>query len=156
MNTHFAPHDLFLHVHREIKINAPSSIVFDSILDQIGHGNHMPDGSPFPMQIEPWPGGRWFRDLGPGVGHLWGHVQVIKPPTLLEIHGPLFMSYAAISHVQYRVTARDDASLLSITHRAMGQILAEHKEGVQMGWQSLLDAIAEAALARAASPARPR
>ena len=41
------------------------------------------------MKIEPWPGGRWYRDLGNNAGHLWGHVQVIKPPTLLEICGPL-------------------------------------------------------------------
>ena len=46
-----------------------------------------------PMKIEPWPGGRWYRDLGNDNGHFWGHVQAIKQPTLLEIYGPLFMSY---------------------------------------------------------------
>ena len=25
------------------------------------------------MKLEAWPGGRWFRDLGDGNGHLWGH-----------------------------------------------------------------------------------
>ena len=44
-------------------------------------------GTPMPMTLEPWPGGRWFRDLGDNNGHLWGHVQAIKPPTLLEITG---------------------------------------------------------------------
>ena len=51
--------------------------------------------SRFPMVIEPWPGGRWYRDLGNNAGHLWGHVQVIKPPTLLELCGPMFMSFPA-------------------------------------------------------------
>jgi hypothetical protein len=46
-----------------------------------------------PMKIEPWPGGRWYRDLGDNDGHLWRHVQAIKQPTLLEIYGPLMMSY---------------------------------------------------------------
>ena len=46
-----------------------------------------------PMKLEAWPGGRWYRDLGDGNGHFWGHVQAIKRPTLLEISGPLFMSY---------------------------------------------------------------
>ena len=50
------------------------------------------------MKIEAWPGGRWFRALGNNTGHLWDHVQSIKPPKLLEIHGPLFMSTPAISH----------------------------------------------------------
>lgn len=57
-----------------------------------------------PMVLEEWPGGRWFRDLGNGQGHLWGFVQVIKPPTLIEIQGPMFMSYAAAGHLQLRLT----------------------------------------------------
>ena len=65
------------------------------MLDQLGPEGQMPGGKPFPMKIEPWPGGRWYRDLGNNSGHLWGHVQVIKPPTLLEICGPLMMSYPA-------------------------------------------------------------
>jgi hypothetical protein len=45
------------------------------------------------MILEQWPGGRWSRDHGNGIGHLWGHVQVIKPPVLLELSGLMFMSY---------------------------------------------------------------
>jgi hypothetical protein len=49
------------------------------------------------MKIEPWPGGRWFHDLGDNIGdnngHLWGHVQAIKKPTLLEITGSLSKGY---------------------------------------------------------------
>jgi hypothetical protein len=86
------------------------------------------------MKLEPWPGGRWYRDLGNNVGHLWGHVQVIKPPTLLEITGPLFMSYAAISHLQYRLTEQGHGTLLSLSHRAIGEITPEHREGVPKGW----------------------
>ena len=56
------------------------------------------------MKIEPWPGGRWYRDLGDNNGHLWGHVQAIKRPTLLEFSGPLFASYPFVSNVQYRLT----------------------------------------------------
>ena len=50
--------------------------------------NETPDGKPLPMKIEPWPYGRWYRDLGGDNGHFWGHVQAIKKPTLLEICGP--------------------------------------------------------------------
>ena len=50
------------------------------------------------------PGGRWYRDLGGDNGHLWGFVQSIKRPVLLEIWGPLFMSTAATSNMQYRLT----------------------------------------------------
>ena len=67
---------------------------FAALLEQMGPANETPDGNPLPMKIEPWPGGRWYRDLGNDNGHHWGHVQAIKRPTLLEITGPLFMSHA--------------------------------------------------------------
>ena len=72
-------------ITKEIEIAAPIEIAFEAMLEEIGPDGEMPGGKPFPMVIEPWPGGRWYRDLGDNSGHLWGHVQVIKPPTLLEI-----------------------------------------------------------------------
>ena len=92
-----------LNLVRSIEIAAPIDIVFEATLAELGPGSQLPDGSPFPMKIEPWPGGRWFRDLGNNAGHLWGHVQVIKPPKLLEICGPMFMSYAASVSLSARV-----------------------------------------------------
>src|SRR4029079_16985829 len=92
------------------------------------------EGTRVPSKIELGPGGRWYRDLGNNTGHFWGHVQVIKPPKLIEICGPLFMSYPAISHVQYRVTGEGATSRLQLTHKAIGLILPEHSEGVNEGW----------------------
>ena len=85
------------------------------------------------MVLEAWPGGRWYRDFEKNTGHFWGHVQVIKPPTLLEISGPLFMSYAAMNHVQYRLVAEGTATKLTLTrYRAVGEISPQHREGVVM------------------------
>jgi uncharacterized protein YndB with AHSA1/START domain len=123
-----------LNIVKETDIAAPAKVVWDSILDQIGPGNQMPDGTPFKFVLEAWPGGRWFRDLGNKAGHLWGHVQVIKPPTLLEISGPLMMSYPAISHVQYRVTESGGGCRLKLVHRCMGLMTPEHSEGLTKGW----------------------
>ena len=130
---------------REVDIAAPIELTFESILEEIGPGSELPDGSSFQMKVEPWPGGRWFRDLGNSTGHLWGHVQVIKPPKLLEICGPLFMSYPAISHVSYRLTDEGGSTRLTIAHRAMGLITAEHREGVSEGWEYELTKIRQAA-----------
>jgi hypothetical protein len=106
----------------------------------------MPGGKPFPMKIEPWPGGRWYRDLGNNAGHLWGHVQVIKPPTLLEIIGPMPMSYPALNHVQYRLQAEGQGTRLTFLHRAMGLILPDHRDGMPDGWAHKLERIRELAL----------
>lgn len=132
-------------IQREIEIAAPADISFEAVLEELGPGSQMPDGKPFPMKIEPWPGGRWYRDLGNSTGHFWGHVQVIKPPTLLELWGPMFMSYPAISHVQYRLAAEGAGTRLKIVHRAMGLITAEHRTGVNEGWEHGLNRIREIA-----------
>src|SRR3984885_7115302 len=83
---------------KDEEIAAPIDIVFETILEQMGPHMEAPDGTSLLMKLEAWPGGRWFRDLGKDRGHLWGHIQAIKPPTLLEICGPLFMSFPAISN----------------------------------------------------------
>jgi uncharacterized protein YndB with AHSA1/START domain len=132
-------------IGKEIEISAPIGIAFEAVLDQLGPEGEMPGGKPFPMKIEPWPGGRWYRDLGDGAGHLWGHVQVIKPPTLVEICGPLMMSNPAINHLQYRLKAEGGVTRLAFLHRGVGLFLPEHRDGLPQGWQYWLERIRELA-----------
>ena len=140
-----------LHIRREEEIAAPIDVVFETILEQMGPMNEAPGTGPMPMKLEAWPGGRWYRDLGNGAGHFWGNVQAIKPPTLLEICGPLFMSHPAISNVQYRLAEENGITRLTFVHRAMGQISHDPRmvEGwgqVEGGWNHLLERIRAKAL----------
>jgi len=125
-------------VKREERIEASIDIVFETILEQLGQLNVKPDGVPMPMKLEAWPGGRWYRDLGNNNGHMWGHVQAIKVPELLEIYGPLFMSFPATSNVQYRLKADGNATILHFNHTAMGLIPDEVSAGVSTGWGNML------------------
>ncbi len=133
--------ELLLDVSQEMEIEATVEEVYQTLIRRLSTDNATPDNSPMPMVLEEWPGGRWFRDLGEGQGHLWGLVQVIKPPHLLEIHGPLFMSYAATGHVQFRVTESAHGSKLTLRHRALGMIADDHRAGLQSGWSYLLSAV---------------
>ena len=136
-----------LDIRQDIFIAASPETSFAALLEELGPGSSMPDGKPFPMKIEPWPGGRWFRDLGQTGGHayahLWGHVQVIKAPTLLELTGPMPMSFPAQNHVQYRLKAEGDGTRVSLIHRAMGLIPQEHIDGMPEGWEHDLKCIKE-------------
>ena len=132
---------------KEEEIAAPIDIVFETILEQMGPLNSTPE-KPMPMKLEAWPGGRWYRDLGNNNGHMWGHVQAIRAPDLLEIYGPLFMSFPATSNIQYRLTAEGDATHLVFTHVAMGLIPDELSANVSTGWGNLVDRIRDAAQAR--------
>ncbi len=129
-----------LEVIKDEFIAAPIDIVFESLLEQMGPFNETPDGAPLQMTLEAWPGGRWLRDLGNNSGHYWGTVQSIKPPSLLEICGPLFMSAPVMSHLIYRLTAEPGGTRLKFAHRAFGQIAPEHLDGSRIGtgWSYLL------------------
>jgi uncharacterized protein YndB with AHSA1/START domain len=134
-----------LEVTKAEEIAAPIDVVFETLLEQLGPLMETAPGSPLAMKLEARPGGRWYRNLGENTGHLWGFVQVIKPPTLLKITGPLFMSYPAVSHVQWRLTAEGRTTRLTLLHRAFGQITPEHREGVGQGWGQILAKIRERA-----------
>jgi hypothetical protein len=133
--------NLTLNVNQEIHVRASLEVTFAALLEQIGPGNETPDGNPMPLKLEPWPGGRWFRDLGDGNGHFWGNVQAIKRPTLLEITGPLFMSYPVVSNVQYRLSEENGGTLIKFHHTALGLIIDDHRQGVVKGWAHILDGI---------------
>ena len=137
-------------IQKAIDIAAPIEIAFAAMLEEVGPEAQMMDGTAMPFKLEAWPGGRWFRDLGNNTGHLWGHVQVIKPPTLLEICGPMMMSYPALNHLQYRFVAQGSGTRLTFIHRGMGLILPQHRDGMPKGWAHWIEKIGERAEKKAA------
>jgi hypothetical protein len=126
--------NLTLTITQEIHVRASLEVTFAALLEQLGPENDTPEGKRMSMKIEPWPGGRWYRDLGADNGHFWGNVQAIKRPTLLEITGPLFMSYPVISNLQYRLSEEDGGTLIKFHHLALGIIPDDHKQGMTKGW----------------------
>jgi hypothetical protein len=135
--------DLILNTTQSVDIDADIAVVFQSVLRQLGESFTNPQGESMQMKMEPWPGGRWFRDRGNGIGHFWGHVQVIKPPVLLELSGPFFMSYPAVNHIEVKLEERPGGTHVDFRHRAIGLIDPAHRSGVPTGWKYLLDKVAE-------------
>jgi uncharacterized protein YndB with AHSA1/START domain len=136
--------NLTLNITQEIHVRASLEVTFAALLEQLGPGNETPEGK-MPMKIEAWPGGRWYRDLGDSNGHFWGNVQAIKRPTLLEINGPLFMSYPVVSNLQYRLSEEEGGTLIKFHHMALGLIQDNHRQGVNMGWTHIHDRVKERA-----------
>lgn len=131
--------DLTLDLIQEIQVRASLDATFAALLEEIGPHNQNGEGQSMPMKIEPWPGGRWYRDLGENNGHFWGTVQAIKRPTLLEISGPLFSSLPLVSNVQYRFTEKDGGTLITLRHTAFGFMEEQHRKGVHSGWAKILE-----------------
>jgi hypothetical protein len=133
--------ELTLDISQHIEVRAPIGDVFKGVLHRFGEGNTRPDGESLQLHLEPWAGGRWFRDRGEGIGHLWGHVQVIKPPVLIELSGPMFMSYPALNHVEIKLEQATSGVKVILRHRALGLIDPEHRKGIGTGWKHILDSL---------------
>ena len=131
--------NMTLNIQEEIRVKSSIEATFAALLEEIGPANRGHEDAPMPMVLEAWPGGRWFRDLGGNNGHFWGHVQAIKRPTLLEIAGPLMMSFAACSNIQYRLKAVEGGTLITFTHTALGMFPDGYREAMAVGWKSLSD-----------------
>jgi len=136
MTTMAAVNETFT-IREEIRVRASLEKTFESLLAEMGARNQSPDGRPLPMVIEPRPGGRWFRDLGGENGHLWGFVQSIKRPVLLEIWGPLFMSTGATSNLMYRLSESDGTTVITFTHTVVGLLPEDHRPQMGAGWAAL-------------------
>ena len=124
-------------VTEEIAVRASLEQTFQSLVANMGRLNETPEGAPLPMVLEPRPGGRWYRDLAGDNGHLWGFVQSIKRPVLLEIWGPLFLSTAATSNLTYRLSETPDGTLIKFTHTLLGPFPEDHRQRLASGWTAL-------------------
>jgi uncharacterized protein YndB with AHSA1/START domain len=130
--------DLTLDIEQHLDINAKPEKVFAAVLDRLGKNNTRPDGLVMDMNLEPTAGGKWYRDRGNGVTHLWGFVQAFKPSSLIELSWPMFMSYPVMNHIEVKVEAAGNGSKLHFRHRALGMIDPEHRNGVGTGWTHML------------------
>jgi hypothetical protein len=138
--------ELTLDIREEIHVKAPLAVTFESLLEQLGPYNETE--KPMPMVLEPWPGGRWYRDLGNGNGHFWAVVQAIKRPTLLEFAGPLFMSSPAVSNLQYRLSEETGGTLITFRHWAYGLFPDNVRPNVTQGWGKIHANVAKRAEAK--------
>ena len=130
--------NLTLEIAQETLVRSSLAATFNALLEELGPANLGANDVPMPMKLEAWPGGRWFRDLGDNNGHLWGHVQAIKKPTLLEITGPLMMSFGVASNVQYRLKEVEGGTLLALRHSAFGLFPEGYREALSQGFPLVL------------------
>ena len=141
-------------ITEEIAVRASLEQTFQSLLANMGRLNETPEGAPLPMVLEARPGGRWYRDLAGDDGHLWGFVQSIKRPALLEIWGPLFMSTAATSNLLYRLSETPEGTLIKFTHTVVGPFPEDHRPQLTLGWTALHARVRKAAESAAAQEDR--
>jgi len=137
--------ELVMNIEQTIEIKASPEKVFDGLIKHLCNMEGEPGKPPLKLKLERKPGGRWFRDLGDDSGHLWGFVQSIKPPTLLEIFGPMMISNPVACHLIARLSPTPAGTKVVFKNEVFGPIPEEHKENMKEGmgqaWTQLLDAL---------------
>ena len=74
--------EMKLDVEQHVEVKADIGDVFKGVLHRFGQGSTNPNGESMQMILEPWPGGRWFRDRGNGIGHATTVAE--KPSQLIK------------------------------------------------------------------------
>ena len=137
--------ELVLNIEQTIEIKAAPEKVFEGLIKHLCDMGGEPGKPGLKLKLERRPGGRWYRDLGNDSGHLWGFVQSIKPPTLLEIFGPLMISNPVACHLIVRLTPIPSGTKLVFKNEVFGPLPDEHKDGMKegmgQGWAQLLDVL---------------
>ena len=133
--------ELAVNIEQTLDIKAGPENVFEGLIKHLCDMEGEPGKPRLKLKLERKPGGRWFRDLGSDSGHLWGFVQSIKPPTLLEIFGPLMMSYPIAGHLIVRLTPTAGGTKLVFKNEVFGPIPDDFRDGMAEGWGQLLDAM---------------
>jgi len=66
---------------------------------------------------------------------------VVKAPVLLELSGPMFMSYPALNHVEVKLLEIPGGTKVTLRHRALGFLDETHRQNIGGGWKHLLDSV---------------
>jgi hypothetical protein len=62
---------------------------------------------------------------------------------LLELSGPMFMSYPAINHVEIKLDQVAGGTKVTLRHRSIGFLEEAHRQGIGTGWKNILDSISK-------------
>jgi uncharacterized protein YndB with AHSA1/START domain len=130
-----------LNIEQSLEIKAAPEKVFEGLVAHLCNLEGEEGKPGLKLKLEQWPGGRWFRDLGSNGGHLWGFVQSIKPPALLEIFGPLMMSHPVAGHLIVRLTPTPSGTKVVFKNQVFGPIPEEFRDGMPEGWSKMLTAL---------------
>ena len=137
--------ELAVNIEQTIEIKAAAEKVFDGLIQHLCDMEGEPGKPRLKLKLERKPGGRWYRDLGNDSGHLWGFVQSIKPPTLLEIYGPMMISNPATCHLIVRLTPISGGTKVVFKNEVFGPIPEQYKDGMKDGmgqaWTQVLEAV---------------
>lgn len=131
-------HDVF-QIEQEVTIHASPQKVFEGLTRDIGQWwAYRLCGEGSRMTMDPHPGGKFLEEGIKGANALWGTVQYVKENEEIRLNGLLGMTGAVNSAYSFKLEPKGDATVLKLTHQAVGLIDPEWEKMHAEGWEELL------------------
>jgi len=131
-------------VESEITISAPRERVFEAIVHETANWFWAGPASKRnpPSMIEPWIGGRFWRDEsatgGEGAGELYATIATIRPPEMLRMVGDFASSHAYAGAITIRLEEQGGGTRVRVTHACSGDIPDDKVSEFDDGWREEL------------------
>ncbi|HEU4965657.1 MAG TPA: metalloregulator ArsR/SmtB family transcription factor [Bacilli bacterium] len=127
-------------IEMEVTIQAPREKVFAALTQDINQwwAYRLGGERTSTLHLEPKMGGRFYEDWGNGEGAVWGTVYYFQAPAEIRLNGPLGMKGAVNSDYSYVLEEQDGATVLKLSHQAVGLLQPDWEEAHRHGWQELL------------------
>jgi hypothetical protein len=91
--------------------------------------------------MEPRVGGRFWEDWGDGDGALYATVTGIRRPEELTCSGPMGMRVPVAGVFRMELEERPGATLVRLSHHAVGPIDDDTRAAYERGWGEVADAL---------------
>jgi uncharacterized protein YndB with AHSA1/START domain len=119
-------------------IRATPEQVFDALTSRVGCWWTMTFRSPARVVLEPWTGGRFFESWDDETGVLYATVTRVKPGVVLSMSGLMGMSGRIDGHIHLILSGTTGGTVLTLVHRAAGELDEGAEDGYRAGWEMLL------------------
>ena len=132
----------FMHIEQEITIQAHPAKVFNALINNVSTwwgAPYLLSSSAKALIVEPRVGGRFYEDWGDGNGALWATITAIKQDEWIELTGPIAMSGVVQGVVCFELEAQGNATVLKLSHRAIGEVNEGTQKVYDSGWHDLLE-----------------
>lgn len=130
-----------IHIEQEVTIEASPERVFDALTKEISAwwgAPYLVSEKAQDIVLEPKLGGFFYEVWGEDQGVLWATVTGIKWGERLELTGPIGMRGAVQAIVSYELEPKENATILRLSHRAVGEVTKETEENYGQGWEDLI------------------
>lgn len=132
-------------IEHEVTIEASVDRVFKGLTEKINDWWEFRLGGKDSKQLilEPKMNGLFYEDFGNGQGVVWGTVIYYKEPEEIKLIGLLGMRGAVNSHYSYKLETKGSATVLRLSHDAVGLLEPQWEEEHRKGWAYLLGKLKE-------------